>query len=219
MTFWQRIWSYLPPLLTGARVTIGLSMVSIGVATIVGLVVASGRVARLSVFNGLAKTYLASVRSTPELVQFYLVFYSLPALGIVIAPFWAAVIVLGLHYGAYLSEVFRGGILSIERGQWEAAQVLGMRRRVTWQRVVLPQVFRRVVPAWGNYFLIMFKATALASVITVQELFFSTNVIASRNFRYFELWTLTALIYLVISLAGSVVVRRIERRLARSEHG
>jgi len=216
---WQGLPSYLSPLLRGATVTIALSTVSIGAATIVGLVVAAGRVGRVRVVNVLASAYLAAVRNTPELVQFYLIFYALPAAGVVIDPFWAAVIVLGLHYGAYLSEAFRGGILSIERGQWEAGQVLGMPRRVAWQRVVLPQVFRRVVPTWGNYFLIMFKATSLAGVITVQELFFSANVIASRNFRYFELWTLAALIYLVISLAGSVLVRRLERRLARSERG
>ena len=216
MFSWDRIATYLPGLLEGASVTIVLALVSLALATVVGIVVAAGRSTRGGLAYSAAGAYVTAIRYTPELVQLYLVYFSLPAWGIVASPFIAATIVFGLHSGAFIAEVFRGGIMSIERSQWEASQILSLPRLTTWRVVILPQVVRRVLPAWGNYLLIVVKVTALAGVVTVPELFYRANVIATVNFRFFEIFTLVAMIYLAINLIGSALVRRLEWRLARS---
>lgn len=214
MFSWERIETYLPDLLDGVTVTVALSLVSIVIATVIGVLVASLRTIRFRFVNVLADSYLAATRNTPELVQLYLVYFSLPAWGLDVSPFEAAGIVFGFHYGAYISEVFRGGIASIERSQWEAAQILGMGRITKWRLVILPQVVRRTLPAWGNYVLIVIKGTSLAGAITVGELFYRGNRIALINFQYFEIWTLIAAFYLAVSLVGSTLNRRLERALA-----
>lgn len=208
--------SALPAILEGARITLLLALASLALATVIGIFVAVARTAHNRLIIGAARAYVITIRHTPELVQLYLIYYSLPVWGLVVPAFVAATIVFGLHFGAYLSEVFRGGIASIERTQWEASQILGISKARTWRHVILPQVVRRVLPSWGNYVLIIIKGTSLAAVITVPEMLYRANVIATGNFRFFEIFTLLALVYLGINLIGSVLVRRLERRLARA---
>jgi polar amino acid transport system permease protein len=210
----DRIISYMPDLVEGATETILLSVASIVLATAIGIVVAAVRTLRNRPISLAADTYLALIRNTPELVQLYFVYFTLPTWGINVSPFGAAAIVFGFHFGAFISEVFRGGIASIETSQWEAAKILGMGRITRWRVVILPQVVRRVLPAWGNYLLVIIKGTSLAGVITVGELFYRANRIALINFRYFEIWTLVALFYLIISLTGTILIRRAERAVA-----
>lgn len=207
--------SYVEPFLGGAVATVWLSLLSLAVATIIGLVVAMGQTTQNVALDRVARGYVVAVRYTPELVQLYLIYFSLPVWGIVVPAFVSAVIVFGLHSGAFISEIFRGGILSIDRTQWEASRVLGIKPATMWRKVILPQVVKRVLPAWGNYVLIIVKITALASLVTVHELFYTANRIATVNFRFFEVLTLLALFYYAINLVGSIMVRRLERRLAR----
>ena len=157
------------------------------------------------------------MRNTPELVQFYLIYYALPTVGVRFGAFQAAIAVLGLHYAVYLSEVFRSGIESINRNQWDAALVLGLPRVTTWRRVVLPQVFQRVIPPLGNYLIAMFKVTSLAAAITVHELFWTAKDIATRDYRFFEVFTVAGLIYFAVSYPSAIGVRRLEVWLRRSE--
>jgi polar amino acid transport system permease protein len=183
-------------------------------ATFVGLFLAILRWKNAPLVGSLSDAYVAIIRNTPELVQFYFLFYALPRYGILLPPFGAAVVVLGLHYGAFLAEVFRGGVASIPRGQLEAAHVLDMHSWVGWYKVILPQVVRRVLPPWGNYVLIVFKASALASVITVHELTFVARDIAARNFQFLEVYTVVIVIYFIINYPTSLAVRLIEKRLS-----
>jgi polar amino acid transport system permease protein len=207
----ERILSYVPSLLSGTLVTIELTLTSLVLASVVGFIVALMRIAPRRPLTVAATIYLEIIRNTPDLVQIYYIFYVLPVIGIVLRPFTAGVIALSLHYGAYLSEVFRAGILSIDKGQWEAATALGMSRTLALRRIILPQAVRRVLPAWGNYFVALFKATALVSAVSLQELLYRAKLIGAYNFRYNELFTMVAIIYLLISYPSARIVRRLER--------
>lgn len=199
-----------PELLGAAAITVALTVVSMLVASIGGLVLAVMRLSGGRMLSLVVQIYLAVVRSIPELVLLYFVFYALPGFGVLLDPFVAAVVVLGGSFSGYLSEVYRGGILSVDRGQWEAARVLGLETRATWRMVILPQALRRIIPAWGNYLLILLKATALASAVTVPELLYRTNIIAAETFRYFELYTVITIMYFAINYPLAVFVRRLE---------
>lgn len=213
----NRLSSYGPALLQGTLTTLELALISMVFASVLGLGLASAHFSHWRPLIVAIRTYIAIIRNTPELVQIFFVFYSLPRFGVVLSPFIAGVIVFSLHYAAYMTEVFRGGIASIERGQWEASHVLGLSRSTTWFRVVLPQVVTRVLPPWGNYLLILIKATSLASAITVGELTYQAQQIAANNFRYFELFTLIGLIYLILSLPTAWGLRRLESYMRRFE--
>lgn len=213
----ERVGGYLPSLIAGAGLTLKLTISAMLLASVLGLALAVVRFVRTPFVAWLVPAYVTVVRNTPELVQLYLFFYALPAWGINVGAFQTATLVLGLHFAASLAEVYRGGIASIDQGQWEAAIVLGLPKRKQWTRIILPQVFRRIIPAWGNYVTVMVKVTALTSVITVPELTLVGNDIAARNFRFLEVFTLVGIIYFLINFPLSLIVRHAERRLARSE--
>ncbi len=208
----ERMLGYLPDLLAAAVITVELTFLSIFIASVIGLGVALIRHARVPVANQVAVLLVEVVRNTPDLVQIYYIFYVLPVIGIRLAPFVAGVVALSLHFGAYLSEVFRAGISSIDRGQWEAAHVLEMSRFHTIRRIILPQALRRVLPSWANYFIGMFKSTSLVSAVAVQELLYRAKVIGAYNFRYYELFTLVAVVYFSVCYPSSRAVRWLERR-------
>jgi ABC-type amino acid transport system permease subunit len=147
------------------------------------------------------------------------IYYVLPSAGIRLDPITAAIIGLTLNYSAYMSEVYRSGIQAIPRGQWEAAASLGLRPLQVFRLVVLPQAFRIVLPALGNYLIALFKDTALASVVTVQELMFSGQIVAARNYQYFTVYTITAILYFAVGYPSALLVRRLERRSQRGWAG
>ena len=134
----------------------------------------------------------------------------LPSAGIRLNPFSAAIIGLSLNYSAYMSEVYRSGIQAVAKGQIEAATALGLKPFTMFRKIIFPQAFRIVLPALGNYLIALFKDTALASVVTVQELMFSGQIIAARNYQYFTVYTVTAILYFAVSYPSALVVRRIE---------
>ena len=147
------------------------------------------------------------------MLQLFYIYFVLPALGVNIPPFGAGVVALTVNYAAYLSEVYRAGIQAVSRGQVEAALALGMSRTLRMRLVILPQAIRIVVPPLGNYFISLFKDTALASTITVKELIFSGQIIAATNFQYFTIFTIAGAIYLALSYPGSLGVQFLERRM------
>ena len=142
----------------------------------------------------------------------YFVFYVLPLYGVTLNPELTGVLVLGLHYSTFTSEVFRAGIGAVARGQWEAAGALNMSPALSWRLVILPRAIPPMIPALGNYLIGMFKDVPVLSIITVYELLATAKLLASQSFRYFETFTLVGLIFLAISYPSSVVVRRLERR-------
>ncbi|MER6311471.1 ectoine/hydroxyectoine ABC transporter permease subunit EhuD [Streptomyces sp. NPDC001739] len=155
------------------------------------------------------------IRNTPLLVQLFFLFFVLPSWGLTFAPLTTGVIGLGLHYSTYTAEVYRAGIDGVPPGQWEAATALNLPRRRTWIAVILPQAFRRVVPALGNYVIAMFKDTPMLAGITVADMLFQANSISATTFDYLEPITVVGILFVVISYPTSLLLRALERRLVR----
>lgn len=211
MTY-ERIISYIPHLLKGFSITLKLSILSITLATIIGLIMALMRVSRIKSLSFIAKWYVIIVRNIPDIVLIFYIFYVMPSIGIKLGPFMAGLIALSIHFGAFITEIFKACILSIEKGQWEAAHVLNMPNALTLRRIILPQALRRAVPGWTNYFIGMFKATSLVSAVAVQELLYTAKTIGAYNFRYYELYLIVAIIYFLVCFTASSLIRRFERK-------
>jgi polar amino acid transport system permease protein len=155
------------------------------------------------------------LRSTPLLIQIYFLFYVMPQFGVTLSPLITGVLALGVHYSAYMSEVYRAGIDSVPSGQWDAATALNLGRLHAFRRVILPQALPPVVPALGNYVIAMFKDTPMLSTITVLEVLNVARTVGSETFRYVEPLTLVGLFFLAASLLAARGVRAVERRLTR----
>jgi polar amino acid transport system permease protein len=211
---WSFALEILPDLLKALRITIEVTLLGSLIALVLGLLLAIGRRSRHRFISWPTAAFVEFVRSTPLLVQLYFLFYVLPSVGLTLGPLLAGVIGLGLHYSTYMSEVYRAGIESVPRGQWEAARALNLSHRRTWTSVVLPQAIPRVVPALGNYVNGMFKDTPLLSAIIVVELLNEAHAIGAETFRYLEPITLVGLLFFLVSYPTSLLVRRLETRLA-----
>ncbi|OYO22085.1 ABC transporter permease [Enemella dayhoffiae] len=211
MDFLQKVLSFLPQLIGAAPVVIQLSLGAMALALVLGLLIALARISRFRVLQVIALIYVEILRGTPLLVQLVYIFFVLPAIGIDIQPLPAGILGLGLNYAAYLSEVFRSSILSVEHGQTEAALSLGYTPTKALWRVVLPQSMVVSLGPIGNYFIAMVKDTALTSVIAVTEILKQANIINSETFETTAVYTAAALLYLAISLPLSRIVHGIER--------
>ena len=150
------------------------------------------------------------VRSTPLVLQIFFVFYVGPQFGIRLSPWTAGMIAIGLHYACYLSEVYRAGLDSVPKGQWEAATALNLSAKRTYFKIIIPQAIPNVIPGFGNYLVGIFKDTPMLSVIGVMELFHTANSIGAETYRFLEPYTLVGLIFLAISLPAAVFIRRFE---------
>jgi ABC-type amino acid transport system permease subunit len=179
------------PLLGGLLLTVELTFVVITISLICALIVA--------------------LAGTPLLLQLIYVYYVLPEIGIRLNAFTAGVLALTLNYSAYISEVYRSGIQAIAKGQHDAAAALGMTHALAMRRIILPQAIRIVVPALGNYFIGLFKDTALCSAVSIQELVFTAQVHAALNFQYFTLYTVVAAMYFLVSFPAARLVNYLER--------
>ncbi len=210
----ERIWTeYLPWLLKGASVSVQVTLASTAIALVLGLLVALMRVSTIKPLRSLGTIYVQFVRGTPLLLQLFYLFYVLPFVGIEMTPYVAGISGLALNYGAYMSEVYRAGILSIDRGQREAAMTLGMKPGRIMRRIILPQTARLVVPPLGNYFVGMFKDSALVSVLTLNELLFTAQTLAKNSYRPVVIFTLAAVLYFAISYPAARLVTWIEGRV------
>lgn len=211
---------WAPYILGGVPVTIFVSIVSIGLATILALLGALGRTSRSAPLFAVASLYVSLVRGTPLIVQILFVYLALPQVipeTARIDAIWLGIAALSFNYGAYMTEIFRAGIEAIPRGQIEAARALGMTEGQVMQRVVLPQAIRIVIPAVGNEFIAMIKDSALVSIITVQELLWRAQRIGQSNFRSMETLLVAALVYWILTIILSVFQARLERRMAESQ--
>ena len=210
----DRASEWLPSLWAGLQLTVFLTFASMALALVIGLFLALAQLdTRKKYFSWPARAFVELIRGTPLLLQLFYIYYVFPFFGLRLDPIVAGVIGLGINTGAYLSEVFRSGIDAVDKGQWEAADALGMPTGLTLRHVVLPQAFRIVIPPVGNYFISLFKDTALVSTISVSELLFSGQLLAAQTFRYIEIYSIIFVIYLAISYPASLGVRSIERRL------
>jgi His/Glu/Gln/Arg/opine family amino acid ABC transporter permease subunit len=199
------------PLLAGLLMTVELTIVVIVISLVFGLLVALGGMSRIGPLRWFIKCYIEVMRGTPLLLQLIYVYYVLPEVGVRLNSFTAGVIALSLNYSAYISEVYRGGIQAISRGQHDAAAALGMTHILAMRRIILPQAIRIVIPTLGNYFIGLFKDTALCSVVSIQEVVFTAQILAARNFQYFTLYTVTGVLYFVVSFPAARIVGYLER--------
>jgi His/Glu/Gln/Arg/opine family amino acid ABC transporter permease subunit len=199
------------PLLGGLLITVELTFVVITLSLVCALVVALAGMSRLAPLRWLVWAYIEVIRGTPLLLQLIYVYYVLPEVGIRLDAFTAGVLALTLNYTAYISEVYRSGIQAIAKGQHDAAAALGMTHGLAMRRIILPQAIRIVVPALGNYFIGLFKDTALCSAVSIQELVFTAQVHAALNFQYFTLYTVVAAMYFLVSFPAARLVNYLER--------
>lgn len=213
-----------PAFLKGAGITLLIALVGTIVGAIIGLLIGIIRTipmpdkglkrVLLKTVNVIFSIYIEVFRGTPMMVQAMVVFYGMAmAFGVHLDRLWAAFFIVSINTGAYMAEIVRGGIVSIDKGQFEAAQALGMNHWQTMIHVVLPQVIRNILPATGNEFVINIKDTSVLNVISVSELFFVTNTIAGVNFRFFEAFFVASLIYLVMTFTVTRILRYFERKL------
>ena len=201
----------LPVLLEGLKITVELTFIVLAISLVLGIFVALCRLSKSRVLRAVTGFYVDFMRSTPLLLQLIYIYFVLPTIGIRLDPFVAGVVGLSLNYSAYLSEVYRSGIQAIPRGQLDAAAALGMRPSLTMRRIVLPQAIRIVIPPLGNYVVALFKDTSLVSVLTLQELLFSGQIIISRTYDYFTIYTMVLFLYFLVCYPSLILVRHLEK--------
>jgi polar amino acid transport system permease protein len=214
---WRFAWEILPTLARGLVITIEAAVLGSALAMALGLMLALLQRAPSRLVSRTVTLFADFVRSTPLLVQLYLLFYILPDLGITLAPLVAGVVGLGVHYATYTAEVYRAGIDNISKGQWDAAKALNLSALQTWTYVIIPQAVPPMIPALANYVIAMFKETPLLSAITVLELMSEARTVANFNYRYLEPMTLVGAFFLAISVPSVILLRYLERRFARRD--
>jgi glutamine transport system permease protein len=208
------IWESVPVLMVGVKLTILITFFGLLVGFFLGTLAGLGKTARSRILNKISGVYVESIRGTPLMVQVMFIYFGLPmAAGTRIPPLVAGVTAIALNSGAYIAEIVRGAIQSIDRGQTEAGRSIGLTRVQTLLYVVWPQAFKRMIPPLGNQFIISLKDTSLLVVIGVGELTRTGQEIIAVNFRAFEVWTTVALMYLVLTLTLSKLLAVTEKRL------
>ena len=201
-----------PLLLVGAGVTIKITALSVALGVVIGLFVGIARLSRLRILRVLAAVYVDFFRGTPLLVQIFLVYFALPVItGQRVDPFVAAIGSCGINSGAYVAEIFRAGIQSIDKGQMEAGRSLGMTWVQTMRYIIVPQAFKRVIPPLGNEFIALLKDSSLVSVIGFEELTRRGQLIIAKTYGSLEIWISVAVIYLAMTLTISRFVAYLER--------
>ena len=212
---WEFVWAILPRLFRATGNTVLAALLGYAIAMVLGLVLALAQRTRIPVFNRAIREFVEFVRSTPLILQIFFVFYVGPQFGIMLSPWAAGMIAIGLHYASYLSEVYRGGIDSVPKGQWEAATSLSLSPVRTYSRIIIPQALPPAFAGMGNYLVGIFKDTPMLSVIGVTELMHTANSIGSEHYRFLEPYTLVGLIFLAISLPTAGFLRKAEAKIRR----
>ncbi|MEA1030083.1 ABC transmembrane type-1 domain-containing protein [Pseudomonas sp. E141] len=202
--------------LQGAALTLFLCLCSIGASSLLGFITALARLSSSAVAFGIASFYASFFRGTPLLIQILLIYLGLPQLGLVPGAIAAGIIALSLNYGAYLSEIFRAGILGVPHGQREASLALGMGETVIFWRVTLPQAMRTIIPPTTNQFISMLKDSSLISVMGVWEVMFLAQSYGRSSYRYIEMLTTAAIIYWLMSIALELIQARMERHYGKA---
>lgn len=215
---WELVIESLPILLKASVLTIELTTVSVLIGTLIGLIASLARLSGFTFLKWLAGAYVDFFRGTPLLVQIMIIHFGLPLLfGYTPNAFISAVAALGINSGAYVAEIFRAGIQSIDKGQLEAAKALGMNYWQSMRYIILPQAFKISVPPLGNEFIALLKDSSLVTVIGLQELMTTGGLIVASKFRPFEIYITVAVIYLVMTKSISLLVAYLERRLKTSD--
>ena len=211
-SFLQNAQDFLPILLQGAVVTVQVTVLSFLLSSALGLGLALMKLSPVRALSWTGTVIINVIRGLPIIVQLFYIYFVLPEFGVQLTAFQAGVIGLGIAYSAYQAENFRAGIEAVDPGQREAAQAMGMRSALIMRRVILPQAFRIALPPYGNTLVMMLKDSSLVSTITVAEMTRAGQLIASSTFQNMTVYTLVALLYLLMSLPLVYGLRRLERR-------
>jgi glutamine transport system permease protein len=212
------MWESVPVLLMGVRYTIIITAGGLFFGFILGTLSGFMKISRNPILPKIAGIYIESIRGTPLMVQVMFLYFGMPlAIGMRIPPLTASIVAIAVNSGAYIAEVVRGAVQSIEKGQVEAGRSIGLSRYQTMLYVVWPQAFRRMIPPLGNQFIISLKDTSLLVVIGMGELTRTGQEIIADNFRAFEVWITVAIMYLVLTRTLSYFLNMIERRMSVSE--
>lgn len=206
---------WLPDLVVAAGYTLRMAVLAYLLGLAAGLLVALGEMSRRRWLSRACRLYVEFIRGTPTLIQLFLVYFGLPSLGIVLPSFGAAVVTLGLHYAAYMAEIYRAGIAAVDKGQGEAAAAIGMTRAEAMRLVVLPQAVRIVVPPLANSAVALLKDTSVASLIAAPELMMRADDITSEYYMPMQVYCLAGAMYFVMAFPLSLGTRWLERAMAR----
>ncbi len=212
MTFLELVWNILPKLLEGTAITIELTIAGIIIGVVLGIPIALGRVYGTKPIYAICTFFVEIIRGTPLLTQLFILYFGLPSIGIMFSPFMAALVGMGINSAAYQAEYFRGAIQAVKKEQIIAGYSLGMKQIQTIRHIVLPQMLRLVIPSWSNELIYLLKYSSMAYMIQAPEIMSQGRLIASRNFRTFEVFIVVALIYLILVLILSKILDLMERK-------
>ncbi|MFV0664428.1 amino acid ABC transporter permease [Denitromonas sp.] len=208
------VWTGWHELASGALVTVEVTAGALVLGCVIGLLIGLGRLdPRRRILYGVCSAYVSVVRGTPLLVQLFIWFFGLPHFGVNLPAFFCGVVGMGIYSGAYVSEIVRGAIQSVDRGQMEAARSLGMPYRMAMRRIIVPQAVVRMIPPLGNEFIALIKNSALVSLLTIPDLMHEGQKIISVSYRSLEVYLAIALVYFILTNTTGLLLRRIERRL------
>ena len=213
---WDFTFEILPRMLLAAVNTLLAAGFGYAIALVLGLALALLQRTRYPIVTFIVRECVEFVRSTPLLLQIFFVFYVGPQFGVSLSPWVSGMLAIGLHYAAYLSEVYRAGLDSVPKGQWEACTALNLSPQRTYFKIIIPQAIPPTIPGFGNYLVGIFKDTPMLSVIGVAELMHAATAVGSETYRYLEPYTLVGIIFLVISLPAAWFIHRFELWVRKS---
>lgn len=212
---WEFVWEILPRMIAATGNTLIAAGGGYAIALVLGLVLALAQRTPWRPLTFTVREFVEFVRSTPLILQVFFVFYVGPQFGLRLSPWTAGMLAIGLHYATYLSEVYRGGLESVPKGQWEAATALNLSPVKVYGRIIIPQALPPAVAGMGNYLIGIFKDTPMLSVIGVAELLHTATAIGGESYRYFEPYTIVGIIFLAISLPAAALIRVFEAWVRR----
>ncbi len=210
---WDFAIEILPQMLLATLNTILAAGVGYAIAVIVGLLFLLGQRTPIKIVNIINREIVEFIRSTPLLIQLFFVYFVLPQFGITLSAWVCGMITIGLHFGTYLSEVYRGALEGVPKTQWEACRALNFSTFYTYRKIVLPQAFPIAIPGMGNYLVGIFKDTPLLSTIGVAELFHAATAVGGYHYRYLEPYTIVGIIFLMLSIPAAIWIRKIEKNV------
>ncbi|MDA9085162.1 ectoine/hydroxyectoine ABC transporter permease subunit EhuD, partial [Candidatus Pelagibacter sp.] len=214
---WDFAYEILPKMLWATLNTIMAAGIGYAIAVVVGLIFLIGQRTPYKVINIIVREIVEFIRSTPLLIQLFFLYFVGPQFGIILSAWVTAMITIGLHFGTYLSEVYRGALEGIPKSQWEACRALNFKTSYTYRKIVLPQAFPIAIPGMGNYLVGIFKDTPLLSTIGVAELFHAATSVGGEHYRYLEPYSIVGIIFLILSVPAAMGIRKLERSVNKAQ--
>ena len=201
----------------GLKYTIMLAFFTVIIGSIFGLLLSLMRLSKNRLLKFIGSAYVEFIRGTPLILQLYIIFYGLPFLGVVLPGFSAGIIALSMNSAAYISEIVRAGIQSVDKGQLEAARSIGMKKPMAMRYIIIPQAIKTILPALGNEFITVIKESSIVSVIGIHDLMYNADTVRGNTFRVFEPLIIAALMYFTLTFGLSKILAMFERRMKTSD--